>query len=256
MTSRLGKISARVGLSALLAAAACKDESAVKRVAPPMASASAPAGAGAVRFEISEKGTATFVIDAPLEKIKGHSGKVRGEITVDPSNLMTTRGEVDVDLMDLVTETFDDASKNVAQTGHAHNWLEIGDDVEAMRREENRFARFTIRSVDEVSSKLVEAAEKNGERSVTVTGQGDLWVHGVSSPTTVKLVAMFQGPPDAPTGLHLTTAEPLKLSLKEHDVKPRDVAGKFLNGALEKVGKKIDDTVQISLDLTAPKAKS
>jgi hypothetical protein len=134
--------------------------------------------------------------------------------------------------------------------------LEIGDDVEPKRREENRFARFTIRSVDDVSSKLVEAAEKNGERSVTVTAQGDLWVHGVSTPTTVKLIAIFQGPPNAPTGLHITTAEPLKLSLKEHDVKPRDVAGKFLNGALEKVGKKIDDTVQISLDLTAPKTKS
>jgi len=256
MTSRLGKISGTVGLSALFAAIACKDESAVQRVAPPMASASQPAAAGALRFEVAEKGTATFLIDAPLEKIKGHSSKLRGEISVDPSNLMTTRGEVDVDLMDLVTETFDDASKNTAQTGHAHNWLEIGDDVEPKRREENRFARFTIRSVDEVSAKLVEAAEKNGERTVTVTAQGDIWVHGVSTPTMVKLVAMFQGPPNAPTGLHVTTAEPLKVSLKLHDVKPRDVAGKFLNGALEKVGKKIDDTVQISLDLTAPKAKS
>jgi polyisoprenoid-binding protein YceI len=221
-----------------------------------MASASPVATAGALRFAVDEKGSARFLIDAPLEKIKGHSGKLRGEITLDPANLMTTRGEVDVDLMDLVTETFDDASKNAAQTGHAHNWLEIGDDVEAKRREENRFARFTIRSVDEVSSKLYEAAEKNGERTVTVTARGDLWVHGVTTPTTVKLIAMFQGPANAPTGLHVTTAEPIKVSLKEHDVKPRDVAGKFLNGALEKVGKKIDDNVQISLDLTAPKAKS
>jgi hypothetical protein len=54
----------------------------------------------------------------------------------------------------------------------------------------------------------------------------------------------------------VTTLEPLPLSLKEHDIKPRDVAGKFLNGALEKVGKKIDDVVQISLDVTARSGKS
>lgn len=34
-------------------------------------------------------------------------------------------------------------------------------------------------------------------------------------------------------------------------MKPRDVAGKLLNGALERVGNKFDDAVQISLDVTA-----
>jgi polyisoprenoid-binding protein YceI len=245
-----------IGLSAAIAVLGCKDEQAAQRVAPPSASASQPAAAGATRFAVAEQGKASFLIDAPLEKIKGRSGKLRGEITVDPTDLMTTRGEVDVDLMDLVTETFDDADKNKTQTGHAHNWMEIGDDVEPKRREENRFARFTIKSIENISSKLADAPEKNGERTVMVTARGDLWAHGVSSPKAIKLSAAFQGPPAAPTGIHLTTAEPLPLSLKEHDIKPRDVAGKFLNGALEKVGKKIDDTVQISLDVTARSSKS
>jgi polyisoprenoid-binding protein YceI len=235
---------------ALLEVVACKDEPAAQRVAPPVAAAQ-PAVATASKFVVADKGTASFLIDAPLEKIKGRSSRLRGEITVDPSDLMTTRGEVDVDLMDLVTETFDDASKNSSQTGHAHNWLEIGDDVEVKPREENRFARFTIQGIGDASSKLADAPEKDGERKVTLTARGNLWVHGVSSPKTVKLVATFQGPPAAPTGLRVATVEPLTLSLKEHDIKPRDVAGNFLNGALEKVGKKIDDTVQISLDVTA-----
>jgi hypothetical protein len=34
-------------------------------------------------------------------------------------------------------------------------------------------------------------------------------------------------------------------------VKPRDITGKFLQGALEKVGDKIVDRVQISLKLRA-----
>jgi polyisoprenoid-binding protein YceI len=244
------------GLCVLSALVGCKDDSTAQRVAPPSAPASQPAVAGATRFAVAEQGKASFLIDAPLEKIKGHSGKVRGDITLNPADLMTTRGEVDVDLMDLVTETFDDADKNKTQTGHAHNWLEIGDDVEAQRREENRFARFTIKSVENISSKLADAPQKNGERTVMVTAHGDLWAHGVSSPKEMKLAATFQGPPSAPTAIHVTTAEPLKLSLKEHDIKPRDVAGKFLNGALEKVGKKIDDAVQISLDVTARSSKS
>jgi hypothetical protein len=254
MTTRLKRGVGAFGLASLFAVAGCKDDS-VQRVAPPGAAATQPTPGG-VRFALTEKGTASFLIDAPLEKIKGHSGKVRGEITLVPSDLTTTRGEIDVDLKDLATETFDDASQNSTQTGHAHNWIEIGDDVEPKRREENRFARFTIRSVDATASKLADAPEQNGVRTITVTAQGDLWVHGVSSPKSVKLTAMFQGPPGAPTGLHLMTAEPLTLSLKEHDIKPRDVAGKFLSGALEKVGKKIDDAVQINLDLTARTAKS
>src|SRR5258706_6206708 len=171
------------GLGMLLGVVACKDEPAAQRVAPPVA-ASPPASATALKFTVAEKGTASFLIDAPLEKIKGRSSRLRGEITVDPADLKTTRGEVDVDLADLVTETFDDASKNTTQTGHAHNWMEIGDDVEPKRREENRYARFNIQGIDDVSSKLVDAPDESGERTVTVTAPGDLLLHGGSAPKT------------------------------------------------------------------------
>jgi len=66
-------------------------------------------------------------------------------------------------------------------------------------------------------------------------------------PTAERLAAILQQLSRIVVG----KSEPLKLSLKEHDIKPRDLAGKFLAGALEKVGQKIDDTVQISLDLKA-----
>jgi len=76
-------------------------------------------------------------------------------------------------------------------------------------------------------------------------------LHGVSAPKTVVATVTFSGPPDAPTLARVVTAQPVRISLKEHDVKPRDLAGKFLAGALEKIGQKIDDSVEISLDLTA-----
>ena len=213
--------------------------------APHAASAAAPAAAGQKRLARAS-GTATFLIDAPLEKIKGRSTKVRGSLDVDPGNLKASKGQIDLDLDDLKTETFSEADKNTAQTGHAKNWMEIGPDVDAKRREENRWARFSIKSIDDASASKVTPGTP-----VTLTASGDLWLHGVTSPKTVKVNVTFEGPADAPTAAHVTTAEPFRISLKEHDVKPRDLAGKFLAGALEKIGQKIDDSAQISLDLVA-----
>src|SRR5262249_9469816 len=149
-------------------------------------------------------------------------------------------------LDDLRTETFDDAEKNKSQTEHTKNWLEIGSDVEAKRREENRWARFTIKSIDETSS-----PKAAGGTPVTVKASGDMWIHGVTSAKHVVVTVTFSGRPEAPTLARVVTAEPFFISLKEHDIKPRDLAGKFLAGALEKIGGKIDDSVAISLDLTA-----
>jgi polyisoprenoid-binding protein YceI len=208
-------------------------------------SAASSATAGQKRLTISN-GSATFMIDAPLEKIKGRSGKVRGSLDIDPGNLKMSKGQIEVDLDDLATNTFDDAEKDKSQTDHTRNWLEIGKDVEAKRREENRWARFTIKSIEETS-----APKAAGGTPVTVKATGDFWLHGVSSPKTVMATVTFSGPPDAPTLARVVTAQPVRISLKEHDVKPRDLAGKFLAGALEKIGQKIDDSVEISLDLTA-----
>jgi hypothetical protein len=44
----------------------------------------------------------------------------------------------------------------------------------------------------------------------------------------------------------LKTDEPFPVSMKEHAVMPRDKVGGFLNGALERIGKKIDDKVAVS----------
>ena len=58
----------------------------------------------------------------------------------------------------------------------------------------------------------------------------------------------FKGPADAPTELAIKTDDAMPVSLKEHEVKPRDKVGSFLNGALERIGKKIDDKVQVSFE--------
>jgi hypothetical protein len=227
------------------------DAASVVRTAPPTSNVTdAAPSQGALRFAIAGDNRATFLIDAPLEKIKGKSTHLRGEIEVLPSDLQKTHGQLDLDLGELKTETFGDKDKDAAQTEHAHNWFELGEG--AKDREQNRWARFSFTSLlSSTPSSLAEVTETNGVREVKVVAAGNLWLHGVSSSKTVHLSVKFTGPAAAPTSINLTTDEAFFVSLKEHDVKPRDVAGSFLQGALEKVGKKIDDQVQISLFLRA-----
>lgn len=235
------------------------------RVAPPSAASVAPAAApsggasaaavtpGASKaFAVAEEGSATFLIDAPLEKIKGKANHFRGNVEIDPTKISATKGQVDVDLKTLKTNTFEDAGKNTQQTEHAQNWFELGNDVDAKLRDENQWARFTIKSVKSSGpDSIAEIKETDGARTVEVTAEGDLWLHGASVPKTVKLSVTFKGPQDAPTEIQIKTVDPIPVSLKAHSVMPRDIAGKFLQGSLEKIGKKIDDNAQVSLEFSA-----
>jgi len=232
-----------------------KEEPTPAREAPPPAasSAAAPTAGSAVKaFTVAEAGDASFLIDAPLEKIKGTSPRLRGTLQIDPAKLSATRGGVDVDLGAMKTHTFDDAEKNAKQTEHMQNWFELGNDVDKKQRDENQWARFTIKSVKVTGDEeLAKVAEKDGARTVEITAEGDLWLHGVTAAKTVKLSVAFKGPADAPTEITVKTMDPIAVSLKEHDVKPRDLAGKFLQGSLEKIGQKIDDKAQVSLEFKA-----
>src|SRR5690349_2928388 len=79
--------------------------------------------AGATRFVLF-MGKGSFLIDAPLEKIKGRSDEVTGHLDVDPKDISKTRGEILVRLSTLKTNTFGEMDKDAAQTEHARNWME------------------------------------------------------------------------------------------------------------------------------------
>lgn len=242
------------GIMASLTPLACDSkEEAPKpvRVAPPTQSTAAVTTEKTLSLSVVADGQASFLIDAPLEKIKGEAGKFRGTLHVNPGNLNETRGQVEVDLRSLQTRTFDDDGKNKTQSEHAQNWLELGEDVPERERKENQWARFKITSLKATPTTLVDAQGSGGQRRIEATAEGDLWLHGVSVPKTVKVALLFSGDATSPSGVTVETLEPLRLSLEEHDVKPRDLAGKFLQGALEKVGDKIVDEVQLTLRFAA-----
>ena len=221
--------------------------SAMPATAAPTASAAMPAG---LKLAVS-KVKGTFLIDAPLEKIKGQSEEGKGSLVVDVKDLTKSRGEVMVRLLTLSTTTFGDKSKDESQTEHARNWMEVGPDSPAAKKTEFEYAKFTITAVETATPKLADVKEEAGARIVKVKATGNFWLHGVTAPKTVMATVTFKGPPDAPTEVQLKTDEPLPVSMKEHGIMPRDKIGSFLDGALGKIGKKIDDKIQVSIDLVA-----
>jgi len=248
---------AAVSLLAISILASCdKDKSpppsAAAPAAPAPAAGPAAPAAGQVRMTLAPGSAAYFLIDAPLEKIKGRNGGVEGTIDLDSMFLNQSKGSFSVDLDTFKTSTFGDESKDSGQTEHMKNWLEIGPDVDDKVRERNRYATFTITSISDTSVNNVDKIpSSNQQRVVTMKVNGDLLLHGVKSPKTIDIILTFVGAPEEMGFLLIRTARPFTFSLKEHDIKPRDVTGKFLAGALEKVGQKIDDNVQVSLDFKA-----
>lgn len=240
----------------LLAVACDKKESSAATpsatAAPAPTPAPAPAAAGVVRLPISSA-NATFLIDAPLEKIKGGTKVSKGQLDLDPADLTKSKGEVWLSLTDLVTTTFGDKGKDESQTEHARNWMEVGPESKADAKAKYQYVKFTITKVETATPKLADVKEEGGARTFKATVTGDLWLHDKSASKSAKVTVTVKGPADAPTEVSFKTDEPFALSLKEHEVMPRDKVGSFLNGALEKIGKKIDDKVQISVDATAKK---
>jgi polyisoprenoid-binding protein YceI len=214
--------------------------------APSAPPAAAPAQKSAT-YQVESSGRASFLIDAPLEKIKGAWSRLGGEFTVDPAHLDATRGEVTLDLSTLKITTFEDPNQNQRQAEHAINWMEIGNEVSADVRAKNRTARFRVEKVVSVTP----AAFGAGSASALATLSGTLTLHGITSPQEVLVEVSAEGDPGAPSALRVVSKKPLTLSLKHHDVKPRDLAGRFISGALEQVGQKISDTVQVSFDFRA-----
>jgi hypothetical protein len=246
-----------IGLVTLACLSACKEDkpAPAAKETPPAASASAPPAASESTFVVRAEGKVSVLIDAPLEKFKGDTNALGGWLRVDPTNVRSASGILTVGLEPFTTRTFGDKDKDEAQTEHAHNWFEIGDDVKTARPKDFdafRMAVFKIESIDEVSANDLRALkETDGARTLTLKATGTLWVHSRPAKKQVAMEVTFKGPATAPTELMFRTTSPLEVSLATHDVKPRDTAGKFIDGALSVIGKKLDDRAQVSVEGSA-----
>lgn len=252
-------------LAVVVVTACSKDPPPIQESAVKPVSTAQAVAAGGKRFTIAPAGKAAIAIPAPLETYRGESKVLSGYFIIDASDLKQSVGEVDVDLDAIQTFTFDEKEKNDQQNEHVHNWFEIGSDdsdapsvktADPKKWADYKTAQFFIDKIEESSVKsLQEVPDMAGARMVTLKASGRLRVHGRDSAKTVSVQVTFKGPADAPTELTFHTVNSVVVSLSEHDVKPRNASGKFLETTLAAVGKKLDDKAQITVDGTASRDK-
>jgi hypothetical protein len=251
------------GVFAVVAVAGCsKKEEEVKLAATATAvsAAAPPPSAMVVAYTVEKDGKTSVDIDAPNEHIKASTTASVGTLQVDLMNLANTRGEVKADLTTLTTNTFPEADKNATQTEHARNWLEVGTLVDDKMRATNQYAVFAIQSIDGLSAtdlSTVPATKVDNEdvRTVTLTAHGDFLVHGRKAAKDVPLEVKFHYPAggDAkgkPTKIDVATKSPLKVTLAEHDIKPRDNFGKVAQWTTNLVAK-VGTVASVTIDVHA-----
>jgi hypothetical protein len=144
-------------------------------------------------------------------------------------------------------------------------------------RDRLRWATFTLQKLEKLSvdaaheGQLVKAAGPDGgnrldhesgeggtteTRAVTFTAHGQLLLHGFRVDQTAELKALFiyAGPvaPGArPERLIIQTRGPFVVSLKAHDIKPRNESGVFIAQDAKLLGREIGTLAQVHLDLSA-----
>ena len=258
---------ALAGCTALIVVGCSKKDEATTTTLLPSASAlassTASPGARVVKYTIDSKGKTAIDMPAPKERIRAFTEVAGGNLDVDLADLSNTRGSIKIDVAELTTKTFGTA-KDADQTKHARTWLEASDTVSAEEKEKNRWVVFAIRSIDGVSAKDLAkvAAVKEGAddvRSITLTAHGDFLLHQRKADKVATLEVRLHYPSGAnpaeakPTSIEIKSKDPLRVTLAEHDVKPRDPLGKLAKDITGLVGK-VADVADVTIDLKATPA--
>jgi hypothetical protein len=212
------------------------------------------------RYVVDPKSTTDVDMPGLKEHIKGGTTAATGALDIVAKDLTQSRGLVRIDLATFATHTFgndDDAT----QTKHARTWLEVlvGDKVNT----DMQYADLAIRSIDGLSAPdLTQVAPvKDGAddvRTVALTVHGDLLVHGHRVPKDAVVEATFHYPSGAPADskpsrIQIKSKQPVRVVLKEHDVRPRDPAGQLLDWTTRLISK-VAETADVTVDLGATPA--
>jgi hypothetical protein len=259
----LGVVGAATIAFASLAFGCKHDSPTLAESATAVSAAAPPATAKVIAYEIDAKSKTTIDMTGVKEHIKADTNGAAGKLDVDLTNVVNTRGEVKVDLTTLATHTFND-DHDTSQTNHAHNWLEVGDVASAETKKANQYAVFAIQSITALGAadvSKVKPTQENGEdiRTVTMTAHGDFLLHGHKTKMDVPVEARFHYPAGAPADakpprVDIKTTAPMKVTLKDYDVRPRDNFGKIAEWTTNLVAK-VAETADVSLDIHADLAK-
>lgn len=265
--------------SATLAPACSKKEPAqTERKQPWLAAPPDAASSPRVRYVIEERCSAELDLRAKEAAPRGTFRVCKGEIDVDLLDLGRTRATVSVDLGSIEMLGEGDAGRSDELTQQAQNWMDIGASRPEAERERLRWATFDLKSVENLSApsahagkleKATEPAEpppvgeedaapplRRERRLVTLDAKGSLMIHSVEVDASVPLRAVFHyaGPAGAsakPERLTLGARRPLVISLRAHDIKPRDASGVFQSQGMKLLGGRVGTEARVIPEVSA-----
>ncbi|MCA9618532.1 MAG: hypothetical protein KC731_05915 [Myxococcales bacterium] len=218
-----------------------------------------PKAATAVSFQLASDSKVGFTMEAPNEKIRGRVEEgTKGEIDVDIRDLSKTTGHLYVDLMKLelfqrLNENgeFTEESKSDLQNQHARDWLEIGSCAEADdkaacedQKKKNENVEFVVEKVVAEHNDLTKLT--GAERKTTATVTGEFLLHQKATEKTAKVEITVRMKGDEPASVEITTVEPFKVGLAEHDVRPRTAFGAAAAKTIKTLENLINDDKKIA----------
>lgn len=188
---------------------------------PAQPSASAPQATTLRRFRFTSESRVRFSIPGKKGKVSGHFTGAQGTLELDPQEIKNTRASLDVDLTTLEIDT--EVPPGVDLGGPPAvvglQWLELGPDVPAERREQFKTARFELSGLEGPSPSEVALRRRTGFTRVTAVGT--LRLHGFRAP--VRLELHVSGGGSQP--LSIRSGSPLVVPLAPHDVTARGPSG-------------------------------
>lgn len=264
-----------VGMAAMAAmvvatVAACgkkDDGAALAPAASALAASKAEPTATTWHCVVDPKSTTHVDMPGVKEHIKADTTGAAGTFDVAPGDLTQSRGLVRIDLTTFATHTFGNDDDG-AQTKHALTWLEVAVGDGNKDSEEMRWADFAIRGIDGASATDLAKVEPTrdggggggGEevRSVAMTVHGDVLIHGhrVQKDGLVDVAFRYPGGAAAdsrPSRIEIKSKEPMRVVLKELDVRPRDPAGQLLDWTTKLISK-VAETADVTVDIGATPA--
>ncbi len=230
-------------------------------------------------YVIATRGEARIELPTKQQTPKGRLRVARGKLEVDLANLAATRGVVELDVASIEMEESGELSATDA-TREARNWLNVGSSRPEAERERLRWAKFEITAIEDLSASAAHAGkrekrrreanvddagsdaassatpEPGEERSVTLTAKGRLTLHGFRVELGVPLRVSFQyendAEPDAkPIAIRIETRRSFPVSLRVHDIVPRDSAGLAIAAKTSWLGTRVGRDARVSLALEA-----
>ncbi len=189
-------------------------------LANPSASSAAPASAPR-RFRIATDSSVRFSVPGKKGAVAGRFAVAQGTLELDPREPKNTRASVEVDLTTLVVDTEPPAALDLGASPATLGlqWLELGAQVAAERRDQLKTARFELVSLEGPTSMDMAARRRAG--ATRVTAVGTLLVHGFRAPVRAELLVSGGGS----ERLSIRSATPLVVPLITHDVTSRGPSG-------------------------------